>query len=109
MKEVTFDKATEKALIGALATMEVTEDLCGREFTDALARQVSPLNFTDRLTFWNLINVSMNPNESTHIIYGPKAFHPDMVALVATVCEMMLKGMKKSANVESELLWDGFS
>ena len=29
MKEVTLDKATEKALIGALATMEVTEDLCG--------------------------------------------------------------------------------
>ena len=24
-----------------------------------------------------------------------KAFHADMMALVATVCEMMLKGMKK--------------
>ena len=95
MKEVTFDKATEKALIGALATMEVTEDLCGKEFTDALVRQVSPLNFIDRLTFWNLINVSMNSNKSTHIYYGPKAFHPDMVALVTTVCEMMLKQFKK--------------
>lgn len=95
MKEVTFDKATEMALIGALATMEVTEDLCGKEFTDALVRQVSPLNFIDRLTFWNLINVSMNSNESTHIYYGPNAFHPNMVALVSKVCEMMLKQFKK--------------
>ena len=95
MKEVTFEKATELALIGALATIEVTEDLCGKEFTDALVRQVSPLNFVDRLTFWNLINVSMNSNKSTHIIYGPKAFHPDMLALVSKVCEMMLKQFKK--------------
>jgi hypothetical protein len=55
MKEVTFVKATERALIGALATIEVTEDF----------------------------------------YYGPKAFHPDMVALVTTVCEMMLKQFKK--------------
>ena len=95
MKEVTFEKATEMALIGALATIEVTEDLCGKEFTDALVRQVSPLNFVDRLTFWNLINVSMNSNKSTHIFYGPKAFHPDMLALVSKVCEMMLKQFKK--------------
>jgi len=95
MKEVTFDKTTEKALIGALVTMEVTEDLCGKEFTETLVRQVSRLNLVDRLTFWNLINVSMNSNVSTHIIYGPKAFHPDMVALVATVCEMMHKRIKK--------------
>ena len=40
MKEVTFDKATEKAMIGALTTMEVTEDLCGKEFTDALVHRV---------------------------------------------------------------------
>ena len=95
MKEVTFDKATEMALIGALATIEVTEDLCGKEFTDALVCLVSPLNFVDRLTFWNLINVSMNSNKSTHIFYGPNAYHPDMVALVATVCEMMQKQFKK--------------
>ena len=50
MKEVTFEKATEMALIGALATI---------------------------------------------IIYGPKAFHPDMLALVSEVCEMMLKQFKK--------------
>lgn len=75
--------------------MVATEDLCGKEFVDALARQVSPLNFTDRLTFWNLINVSMNPNKSTHIIYGPKAFHPDMAALVTTVCKMMKEQFKK--------------
>ena len=55
MKEVTFVKATERALIGALTTIEVTEDF----------------------------------------YYGPKAFHPDMVALVTTVCEMMLKQFKK--------------
>jgi len=95
MKEVTFEKATEMTLIGALATIEVTEDLCGKEFTDELVRQVSPLNFVDRLTFWNLINVSMNSNKSTHIFYGPKAFHPDMLALVSKVCEMMLKQIKK--------------
>lgn len=95
MKEVAFEKATEMALIGALATIEVTEDLCGKEFTDALVRQVSPLNFIDRLTFWNLINVSMNSNTSTHIYYGPKAFHPDMVTLVKKTCELMMQQYKK--------------
>ena len=95
MKDVTFEKATEMALIGALATIEVTEDLCGKEFTDALVRQVSPLNFIDRLTFWNLINVSMNSNKSTHIYYGPKAFHPEMVALVKMTHELMMQQYKK--------------
>ena len=94
MKEVTLDKATEKALIGALATMEVTEDLCGKEFTDALVRQVSPLNFTDRLTFWNLVNISMNPNKSTHVWYGKKCCHPAMVMLVMKVQELILEQMR---------------
>ena len=52
MKEVTLDKATEKALIGALATMEVTEDLCGKGFTDALIRQVSPLTQRLSILIW---------------------------------------------------------
>ena len=64
-------------------------------FTDTQVRQVSQLTLTDRLTSRNLTNGSMNPKKSTHIIYGPKAFHPDMVALVAMVCEMILKEMKK--------------
>jgi len=95
MKEVTFDKATEKAMIGALTTMEVTEDLCGKEFTDALVQQVSPLNFIDRLTFWNLINVSLNPNKSTHIIYGPNACNPFMLSLVTTACKIIRKQLNK--------------
>lgn len=80
-----------KALIGALASMETMERLCGREFTELVKHDVETLSVEDRLSFWNLINVRMNPNPETHLHYGAMANHPLLLALVARVCyEIML-------------------
>ena len=95
MKEFRIGKKTRKALIGALASKNVMSRLYGKEFANAVASFVSIMDVVDQLTFWNLINVRMNSNKRTHIYYGPKAFHPDMVDLVAIVCEMMKKKNKK--------------
>ena len=94
MKNSKFNKKTKKAYEGAVATMAVMDQLCGKEFTDLIAKSITPLSTEDRLTFWNLVNISMNPNKSTHVWYGPKCCHPAMVALVIKVQEMILERMK---------------
>ena len=93
MKNSKFNKKTKKAYEGAVKTMAVMDQLCGKEFTDLIAKSVMPLSTEDRLTFWNLVNISMNPNKNTHVWYGPKCCHPAMVALVIKVQEMILERM----------------
>ena len=93
MKNLKFSKKTRKAISGAMATMAVVDQLCGKEFTDSIAKSVMPLSTEDRLTFWNLVNISMNPNKETHVWYGKKCCHPAMVALVIKVQEMILERM----------------
>ena len=93
MKNLKFSKKTRKAISGAIATMAVVDQLCGKEFTDSIAKSVMRLSTEDRLTFWNLVNISMNPNKETHVWYGKKCCHPAMVALVITVQQEILKRM----------------
>ena len=94
MKNLKFTKKTRKAMVGAMATMAVMDNLCGREFTNSIARCVMKLSTEDRLTFWNLVNISMNPNKNTHVWYGKKCCHPAMVMLVMKVQELFLEQMK---------------
>lgn len=93
MKNLKFSKKTRKAISGAMATMAVVDQLCGEEFTDSIAKSVMRLSTEDRLTFWNLVNISMNQNKKTHVWYGKKCCHPEMVALVIKVQEMILERM----------------
>ena len=93
MKNLKFNKKTEKAIEGAMATMAVMDKLCGKEFTDLLAKNLMVLSPEDRLTFWNLVNISMNPNESTHVWYGEKCYHPAMLGMVLLVQKEILKRM----------------
>ena len=93
MKEFRIGKKTRKALIGALASKNVMSRLYGKEFVNAVALQVSIMDVADQLTFWNLINVRMNPNKVTHIYYGQNAFHPAMQKLVDGACKIMLKSI----------------
>lgn len=78
-----------KALVGALASMDTMERLCGRDFTEHVKHDVETLSVDDRLSFWNLINVRMNPNTETHLRYGTMFHHPLLQALVARVCYEM--------------------
>lgn len=93
MKNQKFTKKTRKAIVGAMATMAVMNKICGKEFTDSIAKCVMNLSTEDRLTFWNLVNISMNPNKETHVWYGKKCCHPAMVALVIIVQQEILKRM----------------
>ena len=94
MKKQKFTKKTRKAIVGAMATMAVMNKICGKEFTDSIAKCVMNLSTEDRLTFWNLVNISMNPNKSTHVWYGKKCCHPAMVMLVMKVQELILEQMR---------------
>lgn len=80
-----------KALIGAVASMEAMERLCGQAFTERVKHDVETLSVEDRLSFWNQINVRMNPNLETHLPYGAMAHHPLLQALVARVCYEMME------------------
>ena len=94
MKNLKITKKTRKAIVGAMATMAVLDSICGKEFTDSIAKSVVELSAEDRLTFWNLVNISMNPNKSTHVWYGKKCCHPAMVMLVMKVQELILEQMR---------------
>ena len=94
MKNLKLTKKTRKAIVGAMATMVVMDIICGREFTASIAKCVMKLSTEDRLTFWNLVNIGMNPNKSTHVWYGKKCCHPAMIMLVLKVQEMILEQMK---------------
>ena len=94
MKEFRIGKKTRKALIGALASKKVMSRLYGKEFANDVALLASCMDIADQLTFWNLINVRMNPKKDTHIYYGQNAFHPTMIKLVDDVCKVMLNRKK---------------
>lgn len=79
-----------KALVGALASMETMERLCGQDFTEQVKHDVETLSVDDRLSFWNLINIRMNPNPKTHLHYGPMFNHPLLQVLVRRVCNEMI-------------------
>lgn len=81
--------------MGALATMAVMRDLCGAEFTSGIVKGVMQLSREDQLTFWNLVNISMNPNPTAHVWYGRNCFNPAMLGLVKEVQRMILEQMKE--------------
>lgn len=85
-----------KALIGALASMETMERLCGRAFTERVKHDVETLSVEDRLSFWNQMNVRMNPNPDSHLLYGAMAHHPLLQTLVARVCYEMMEIQNKN-------------
>ncbi len=95
MKEFRIGKKTRKALIGALASKNVMSKLYGKEFVNVVESLASCMDIADQLTFWNLINVRMNPKKDTHIYYGQNAFHPTMIKFVDDVCKVMLNHNKE--------------
>ncbi len=96
MKKLKMDKKTKRAYMGALATMDVMTELCGAEFTSGIVKGVIRLSREDQLTFWNLVNISMNPNEKMHVWYGRNCFHPAMLTLVKEVQRMILEQMRSN-------------
>lgn len=98
MKKQKVDKQLVRAIVGSVATIGAIEITCGKKFIKQLANDISPLDLESRLTFWNLVNVRMNPDEKTHIYYGPMAHHPKMLELVEMVCKEIVKNEIKSNN-----------
>lgn len=76
--------------------MGVIESMCGEQFLMRLIKDISLMDLENRLTFWNLVNVKMNPDVRTHIFYGAMAHHPKMRELVDCVCEEIVKQMKSN-------------
>jgi len=95
MKKQKMNRKTRRAYRGALVTMNVLKELCGAEFTSGIVKGVIRLSREDQLTFWNLVNISMNPNEKMHVWYGRNCFHPAMLTLVKEVQRMILEQMRE--------------
>ena len=84
------------AVTGAMATMHCVKLLCGEKFFESLARETERLNTEDRLTFWNLLNVSMNSNPETWVCYGKNWMNPYMIGAVALTAQEIVKRMAKN-------------
>lgn len=95
MKKLKMNRKTRRAYMGALATMTVMRELCGAEFMSGIVKVVMRMSREDQLTFWNLVNISMNLNEKTHVWYGRNCFHPAMLTLVKEVQRMILEQMRE--------------